>query len=234
MRLLEKPYKWNKSNINQRNDFQKDTYWVMTKHGDMMNGYPKKISQGLTDTPDGINAALYYHEDGKPYFFKSMQRESYRIELFTILESYFWQYSRYGKHKLWPRAIVSIFENQVPIVSWLRVSITVYCKRHFFSRSSKFTVGFSFKSEKNIFFISQVKNYKFSVHKIYISFQNSPPEIDAAFQLNNTSSFLFHQNKYWKVSGDPMRIEKGFPRSLSRDWFNCLWLFMFSLNKTFL
>ncbi|CAB08559.5 Peptidase metallopeptidase domain-containing protein [Caenorhabditis elegans] len=128
--------------------FKKDTYWVMTKHGDMMNGYPKKISQGLTDTPDGINAALYYHEDGKPYFFK---------------KSYFWQYSRYGKHKLWPRAIVSIFENQ-----------------------------------------------------------NSPPEIDAAFQLNNTSSFLFHQNKYWKVSGDPMRIEKGFPRSLSRDWFNCL------------
>ncbi|EGT46686.1 hypothetical protein CAEBREN_12292 [Caenorhabditis brenneri] len=128
--------------------FAKDIYWVMTKYGDMMNGYPKKISAGLTDTPDGISAALYYHEDGKPYFFR---------------KSYFWQYSRHGKQKPWPQAISSIFDD---------------------------------------------KDY--------------PPEIDAAFQLNNTSSFLFYQNKYWKVSGNPMRVETGYPRSLAKDWFNCL------------
>ncbi|KAF1748502.1 hypothetical protein GCK72_024969 [Caenorhabditis remanei] len=48
-----------------------------------------------------------------------------------------------------------------------------------------------------------------------------PPEIDAAFQFNNTSSFLFHQDKYWKVSGTPMRIEPGYPRSIAKDWFHC-------------
>ncbi|CAP21608.2 Protein CBG00098 [Caenorhabditis briggsae] len=127
--------------------FKKDIYWVMTKYGDMMTGYPKKISAGLTDTPDGISAALYYHHDGKPYFFK---------------KSYFWQYSRHGKQQKWPQLIAAIFEG---------------------------------------------KDY--------------PPEIDAAFQLHNNASFLFYRDKYWKVSGSPMRIEPGYPRSLAKDWFNC-------------
>lgn len=48
----------------------------------------------------------------------------------------------------------------------------------------------------------------------------SPPEIDAAFQYNNTS-YLFYQNQYWKVNGYPMMIEPGYPRSVAKDWFNC-------------
>ncbi|PIC19529.1 hypothetical protein B9Z55_025049 [Caenorhabditis nigoni] len=51
--------------------------------------------------------------------------------------------------------------------------------------------------------------------------KDCPPEIDAAFQLHNNASFLFHRDKYWKVSGSPMRIEPGYPRSLAKDWFNC-------------
>jgi hypothetical protein len=37
----------------------------------MYEGYPKKISVGLVDTPPGINAALIWSYDDKPYFFKS-------------------------------------------------------------------------------------------------------------------------------------------------------------------
>uniref|UniRef100_A0A1I7US52 Peptidase_M10 domain-containing protein n=1 Tax=Caenorhabditis tropicalis TaxID=1561998 RepID=A0A1I7US52_9PELO len=52
-------------------------------------------------------------------------------------------------------------------------------------------------------------------------FKDFPPEIDAAFQLNSTSSYIFHQNRYWKVSKIPMKVEPGYPRSVAKDWFSC-------------
>ncbi|CAI5455788.1 unnamed protein product [Caenorhabditis angaria] len=127
--------------------FRKDLYWIVSKFGHVVAHYPKKIGIGLSDMPEGISAALHYHEDMKPYFFR---------------KNMYWQYSRHGMRKSWPRGILSIFD------------------------------------------------YK----------QNFPNEIDAAFQLDTNTSYIFSKDKYWRISGLPMKAHSA--RSISKDWFNCV------------
>lgn len=45
-------------------------YWLYDTNGKRYQGYPRKISAGLVDTPDNLDAAMIWNYDDKPYFFK--------------------------------------------------------------------------------------------------------------------------------------------------------------------
>jgi len=73
--------------------FKGDQYWLYDPSGRRYKGYPRKISVGLVDTPDSLDAAMIWNYDDKPYFFKGDK---------------YWQYSRWGMPTGWPRSTKEI------------------------------------------------------------------------------------------------------------------------------
>ncbi|KRZ45474.1 Acyl-protein thioesterase 1, partial [Trichinella pseudospiralis] len=76
--------------------FKDDLYWLYNADGKRISGYPKRISVGLVDLPDNLDAAMIWSYDQQPYFFKG---------------KFYWKYSRWGMHNIWPRLITAISPN---------------------------------------------------------------------------------------------------------------------------
>ncbi|KAL1233594.1 Matrix metalloproteinase-19 [Trichinella spiralis] len=76
--------------------FKDDLYWLYNADGKRIPGYPKRISVGLVDLPDNLDAAMIWSYDQQPYFFKG---------------KFYWKYSRWGMHNIWPRLITAISPN---------------------------------------------------------------------------------------------------------------------------
>ncbi|CAJ0933840.1 unnamed protein product, partial [Mesorhabditis belari] len=73
--------------------FKGSKYWLLGHDGKARYGYPRLISQGLVDTPDNIDAALVWHADDRPYFFKKNK---------------YWRYSLKGMPRGFPRSLKSL------------------------------------------------------------------------------------------------------------------------------
>uniref|UniRef100_A0A914DRJ4 Peptidase metallopeptidase domain-containing protein n=1 Tax=Acrobeloides nanus TaxID=290746 RepID=A0A914DRJ4_9BILA len=75
--------------------FKNDIYWLIDSNGRLYNGYPKRISVGLSDMPKDIDAGFVWKRDDRAYFFKGDK---------------FWQYSTDGMPRGFPRPLASIFK----------------------------------------------------------------------------------------------------------------------------
>ncbi|KRZ29228.1 Acyl-protein thioesterase 1 [Trichinella pseudospiralis] len=60
------------------------------------NGSTYAFQVGLVDLPDNLDAAMIWSYDQQPYFFKG---------------KFYWKYSRWGMHNIWPRLITAISPN---------------------------------------------------------------------------------------------------------------------------
>ena len=48
-----------------------------------------------------------------------------------------------------------------------------------------------------------------------------PENFDAVFAWSNRKTYFFKDNKYYRLNDRYLRVENGYPRSITADWSKC-------------